>query len=199
MTRLKQVTTFNKLANGAPLYSDYFNGIFSANYNDIKNITEVINAELYKISNDLKTDWVDANFDGANIFMDKTASLGDYGGLFYSEGVGPATISEVVLSLIEVLAYIDNGLREGTAIGSSPSDTVTILDTENETYTWGYSDKMFDAKLFYVEGGTTVKDAVVEGKVTVDIGTTSSVIKVTNISGGSIDIWGNIWHPVFNF
>jgi len=198
MTELKQATAFSPLGVNAQLTSSFLNGVLSGHFNDIENIITAINDNLYKMTQSLvSSDFVGGKeLDGTNIKVDASDSGSLYGGLFYNSDAGrAATISEVLLSLTEILAYIDNGLREGISIGTIDTKTA-ITGSSTLSNTWPYPDKMFSAKLFYLDG-PDVKDAVLDGMVTIHVNGTNIIITNTTVS--TINIWGKLWHPVFNF
>jgi len=188
---LKQfnISTFPlNIPKRSPIDSDELNGFTSAVAEDIAQLQDVVNNVVDFMSTlpsdvDPETD----SLDGTTIAIDSAASTSKDGGIFYdSDNSKPLSIYQSMLLMMQILANMENGLREGVKVGSITSPISTP-----QTYSWPYTDCMFEP-IFFTKSGSTVTKA---SDMTISVNSTNKTITITPVSS----IWGYLWHPVLTF
>lgn len=178
--------------------SQQLNGYIESSVNDLQSISIILN-QIVDLINTLNNN--PSVLDGTSILVDNEASEIKDNGVFYfehptdSEQNRPATLYETLLLFLQLIANNTNGLREGVKVGAY-SSKVAISNGAYVEYDWPYIDYMFEYKLYGEATDTVSKLDSSDITVTVDI--SDKKIKITNVSGGTLNIWGYLWHPVFN-
>lgn len=184
-----------------PISSDELRAFSEATVNDLASLSVLINSKIVQILKTLpetpKQNAIENGFDGKSIYVDNNAANDVDNGLFYHiDEQRPMSIYESMLLIVQILANIENGLREGVAIGSI-SDPIAIANTETVEYEWPYFDGAFEVKLFSDDGSGIITDASNLLNISVDY--INKKILLNNTSGDTVTVYGFLWHPVFSF
>lgn len=200
MSKIYKSTEFVPFSNIEHLTSELFNQRFAAISTDITNIISAINNILINLQEDLPyNDLTTHPFDGTNIYVDSQANENQYGGLLYDSIEGkPATIKDVMLSTLKILSYIDNGLKEGSSIGSYNAPE-NIAASGTYSVPWIYTDGIFKSSLMVKNADGTTQE-IKDFDVTVSYSPSNNEIVITNNdANNAINVFGYIWHPLFTF
>ena len=203
----ENITPFNSpppISKNSPINSDDLNSYFEGVSGDINKIASLINSSIVNMVNSMPPEYDPEinNFDGSNIYVNKDAKDKDNNLFWYEDPSDPGksrpiTIYEAFLLLMQYIANQHNGMREGIAIGNIASK-VEFAGQETKEYSWVYSDSMFEYKLYCEENNSISKLTDLNIQVTVDTSGASKKLKIKNLSSSTKNIWGYIWHPVFN-
>ena len=187
--KIQQSTTYQEFQKLEHLTANALNSRFSTIYNDIKTLVANWNNFIYPIEQSLKDgNLQNNNFDGTNILVDKNATSSDNGGLLYDPDADkPATIKDAILTIMQTLAFVDNGMKEGIKI-----DNITLA--ASGTYSINniiFSDNIYVPYVFNSNDGSPadVSYTCINGEITI----------TNNDTVNPITIYGYIWHPVFTF
>jgi hypothetical protein len=145
------VFPLNVPENGA-LSSKDINVFSKSAANDIAAIASLLNNQISKTLSSLPEEFDPESdkLDGSSIYVDSAATVSKDYGIFYNQDVAeprPRTIYETLLVFVQLLANIDNGLREGVKVGSFAAKQ-GIAAGQTLTLDWPYIDKMFKPLLF---------------------------------------------------
>lgn len=178
---------------GGKIESGVLNAFFDLTTRDIAKIAEILNTSV----DVLKTLPVDfqpgvSNLDGTSLYVDSAAAEDKDFGLFYdSSNNRPYTVYEVLLFFMQILSNSRNAMKEGARIGSIGSK-VAVGSGQSVVIPWPYADKMFEPFLFYMDG------ANVRPYTECNVFVNGSNLTIQN-TGGNVEIWGAVWHPVLTF
>lgn len=184
---------FTTPVHGA-LNSQFLNSFVKAVCADLTRIVDSVNNNVLKPLSTLPEGFnpESSNLDGCNIYTDAGASESKDFGIFYlKDNSRPATIYETFLLILQILANIENGMREGVSVGSF-IDKVTVGPGSPLIYSWPYTDAAFEPLLFEQSG-----DSVTKAQLDVNVNVTNKTLTINSAS--SKNIWGYIWHPVLTF
>lgn len=182
--------------NGA-ISSEELNAFTQGIAKDIASLSSLFNDTLSKILDELPAEAIVDGLDGKAIYVDSGSTDNTDNALFWHPTeTRPLTVYESFLTIMQILANTENGLREGMKIGSI-SAPITITSTNSNEYDWPYFDGAFEFQ-FYIKSGdiiTKIADDVLD--VSVDYSTKK--ITIDNQSGSDKTFYGFIWHPVYTF
>lgn len=205
ISRFYQTNFPLQIAKRSELSSEELSAFFASANNDITSIGEILNNSIIPLATSLPD--FDPNiqpFDGKTFYVDSEAEENKDNGFFYNVHPSdsgqnrPTTVYETFLYLLQHIANIENGLREGVAIGTKGSP-VTIDSGAQASYPWPYLDSAFDY-LLYFENNEGYIEKLTDNSLTVQVDTsTSPTLIITNDTDAPISLWGYIWHPVFTF
>lgn len=187
-------------------------------FEELKAFTEAASIDFVALSNILNTQVLNiigslpyypgeninaAEFglDGKNLFVDTgSTSAKDYGLLWNESSARPKTVYETVLFLMQILANVENGLKETVSIGSitSPIEISGVISENTIEYDWPYNDGMYEYLLYKYDSITGKISKIEPGSnISVEVDYSTKKVIITNDSGITVSIYGYIWHPVF--
>ena len=193
-------TYFPLVAPSAPLSSADINTFATTVKADIDAIATILNDSIRPIYDKLTVLAPTAGLAGTSLPVDPGASTTKDFGLFWNATTSlPASIYDSFLTMMQILANVHNGMKEGVKVGDSVTYTA-IANNDTLSYAWPYTDTLFWPMLFKVNGSyvnqlpVTAQGA--SASVNAYIDTTSHTLKIKNNTGGDISIFGYIIHPV---
>lgn len=195
----KPSTIKPSISSVAPLSSDELKSFSEAAVNDLNSLSILLNDYIVKIFKTLP-DTTGQNaltngFDGKAFYVDGTSTNDIDNGLFYHQDEArPLSVYESLLMVIQIIANIENGLREGVRVGSV-SAPIQLTDGSFVEYEWPYFDGAFQASLFSISAGVITQNTA----LTITVDYNQKKIILTNNSGITQEVYGFLWHPVFSF
>lgn len=187
------------IASRGPISSEELRSFISACSNDFNTIADFLNNYALKLAGALPNETgINAlsaqKLDGANLYADASAAETKDRGLFWNtEQNRPMTIYETFILYIQLMANIQNGLREGVSIGSKAVPVEIGIGSPIEVE-WPYLDGLFEVYLFSISGGVISKFT----PTSVSVNDTTKVLSIT-YTGSTTQVYGYVWHPVFTF
>lgn len=183
------------------LKSDDLNAFSEAVTADMEALSTLLNNNVVNLLNTLPDST--ESLDGTNIYVDKNSTnIKDYGIFYHNDASTPAnnrpkTLYEILLFFFQVVANVKNGMREGVKIASLGTP-FAHANSATQSYDWPYTDAAFEPLLFTVSGTTVSPINLTDWSITVDTSASPNQLEITNNSGGSLDVFGYVWHPVLS-
>lgn len=193
-------TYFPLVAPSAPLSSADINTFATTVKADIDAIAAILNDSVKPIYDKLTQLATTAGLAGTSLPVDHAASVTKDSGLFWNIATSaPASIHDSFLTMMQILANVHNGMKEGVKVGDKVTPT-TVAINSTLSYAWPYTDTLFWPMLFKVSGNYVNQLPVTAQGVTTSVNayidTTDKTLKIKNNTGGEISIFGYIIHPV---
>jgi len=193
------------VAEKGTLSSEKLNAFTEAIAVDMASLRDKLNNYILKTMNSLPSDFDPSTdtFDGHAIYLNSNAKDSDNNVFWFehptdSSQSRPLTIYEAMLLFLQVLANIENGMREGVKLGDV-TNKLEFSGNETKQYPWLYADGLHKVFLFEESGNQIKPISDADFNVYIDTTTTDHNLTVVNNTISTKRIWGYVWHPVLSF